>query len=169
RGARAEPEVGPGAARFARGRGRDDGELYERVYRRDAAVMAEHALTYLRSVTDAQPRAGVVLGSGLAAFADELTNSVAIPYGDIPEWPQSTAIGHAGRLVFGNVGDLPVVVMAGRAHLYEGYSPAQATFGVRQMGRLGVRTIVFTNAAGGINLQYSQGALVLISDHINLQ
>jgi purine-nucleoside phosphorylase len=111
----------------------------------------------------------VVLGSGLGAFADELTNSVAIPYSDIPGWPQSTAIGHAGRLVFGNIDDLPVVVMAGRAHLYEGYSPAQTTFGVRQMGRLGVRTIVFTNAAGGINLQYSQGALVLISDHINLQ
>ena len=111
----------------------------------------------------------MVLGSGLGAFADELTNPVAIPYTDIPHWPQSTAIGHAGRLVFGNIGDLPVVVMAGRAHLYEGYSPAQTTFGVREMGRLGVKTIVFTNAAGGINLQYSQGALVLISDHINLQ
>ena len=126
-------------------------------------------LTYIRSITQTCPKVGVVLGSGLGAFADELSNSVAIPYSDIPDWPRSTAVGHAGRLVFGNIGDLSVAVMAGRAHLYEGYSPAQATFGVRQMGRLGVKTIVFTNAAGGINLNYSQGALVLISDHINLQ
>ena len=111
----------------------------------------------------------MVLGSGLGAFADELESPVRIPYADIPGWPKSTAVGHAGKLVFGELGDLEVVVMAGRSHLYEGYSPAQATFGVRTFGHLGVRTIVFTNAAGGINLSYSQGALVLISDHINLQ
>ncbi len=118
---------------------------------------------------DSTPSIGVVLGSGLGGFADALPDSVTIPYAEIPDWPRSTAIGHAGKLVFGTVAGVDVAVMAGRAHLYEGYSPAQATFGVRVLGRLGVRTIVFTNAAGGINLSYSQGALVLISDHINLQ
>lgn len=115
------------------------------------------------------PKAAVVLGSGLGAFADELEQRVEIPYGAIPHWPVSTAIGHAGKLVFGAIEGLPIVVMSGRAHLYEGNTPAQAAFGVRTLGRLGVRVIVFTNAAGGINLDYSQGALVLISDHINLQ
>lgn len=116
-----------------------------------------------------RPTIGIVLGSGLGAFADELTDSVSVPYGDIPGWPQSTAVGHAGKLVFGRVGGVEVVVMAGRAHFYEGYTPAQVTFGVRQLAKLGVKTMVFTNAAGGINLSYGQGALVLISDHINLQ
>jgi purine-nucleoside phosphorylase len=127
------------------------------------------AIDYIRSTTAARPRVGVVLGSGLGAFADELSGGISIPYSEIPEWPKSTAVGHAGKLVFGTVEGVDVAVMAGRAHLYESYSPAQATFGVRVLGRLGVRTIVFTNAAGGINLKYSQGALVLISDHINLQ
>ncbi len=129
----------------------------------------EAALQSIRSKTHASPAVGVVLGSGLGAFADELSGAVSIPYSDIPEWPVSTAIGHAGKLVLGNTAGVEVAVLAGRAHLYEGYSPAQAAFGVRVLGRLGVRTIVFTNAAGGINLDYSQGALVLISDHINLQ
>ena len=117
----------------------------------------------------AKPQIGVVLGSGLGAFAEELTAAESVPYGEIPGWPQSTAVGHAGKLVFGRIGDAEVVVMAGRAHFYEGYSPAQVTFGVRQLAKLGVKTIIFTNAAGGINLSYGQGALVLISDHINLQ
>jgi purine-nucleoside phosphorylase len=129
----------------------------------------EAALQYIRSIRHASPTIGIVLGSGLGAFAGELSGAVSIPYSDIPEWPASTAIGHAGKLVFGNAAGVEVAVMAGRAHLYEGYSPAQAAFGVRALGRLGVRTIIFTNAAGGINLNYSQGALVLISDHINLQ
>jgi purine-nucleoside phosphorylase len=129
----------------------------------------QRAIDLIRSRISAAPAIGVVLGSGLGGFADDLAGAVAIPYSDIPEWPRSTAIGHAGKLVFGNVAGVDVAVMAGRAHLYEGYSPAQATFGVRVLGQLGVRTIVFTNAAGGINLNYSQGALVLISDHINLQ
>ena len=111
----------------------------------------------------------VVLGSGLGAFSDELTESADFPYDDIPEWPKSTAIGHAGKLVFGKLNGLDVAVMAGRSHLYEGYGPAQVTLGVRVLRQLGARSIVFTNAAGGINLSYSQGALVLISDHINLQ
>jgi purine-nucleoside phosphorylase len=116
-----------------------------------------------------RPTAGVVLGSGLGAFADELSERTDIPYAEIPGWPGSTAVGHAGKLVIGKLGDLAVAVMAGRAHLYEGYTPAQVTFGVRVLGRLGVRSMVFTNAAGGINLTLEQGGLVLISDHINLQ
>jgi purine-nucleoside phosphorylase len=110
-----------------------------------------------------------VLGSGLGAFADELTDRVDIPYSEIPGWPVSTAIGHAGKLIIGQLGSLPVAVMAGRAHLYEGYTPEQVTYGVRVLGALGVKSIVFTNAAGGINLSLQRGGLVLISDHINLQ
>jgi purine-nucleoside phosphorylase len=110
-----------------------------------------------------------VLGSGLGAFAGELSERTDIPYAEIPGWPGSTAVGHAGKLVIGKLGELAVAVMAGRAHLYEGYTPAQVTFGVRVLGRLGVRSMVFTNAAGGIDLTLEQGGLVLISDHINLQ
>src|SRR5580658_10152304 len=127
------------------------------------------AVEYIRSVTGREPRVAVVLGSGLGAFADELADPIAIPYSAISGWPVSTAAGHSGKLVFGKLGKLDVAVMAGRAHLYEGYTPAQVTLGVRVLCHLGVRSIVFTNAAGGINLSYSQGALVLISDHINLQ
>src|SRR3984885_8028439 len=127
------------------------------------------AVAYIRSVTGREPRVAVVLGSGLGAFAHKLPDPIAIPYSDIPGWPVSTAAGHSGKLVFGKLGPLDVVVMAGRAHLYEGYTPSQVTMGVRVLRGLGVRSVVFTNAAGGINLSYSQGALVLISDHINLQ
>ena len=112
---------------------------------------------------------GVVLGSGLGAFAGELSNRIDIPYSDIPGWPGSTAIGHAGKLIIGELEDIPLAVLAGRAHLYEGYSPAQVTFGVRVLHALGVRSMVFTNAAGGINTSLEPGALVLIGDHINLQ
>ena len=129
----------------------------------------QEAKGFLESATALRPRVAVVLGSGLGAFADELTGSQAIPYGEIPGWPVSTAMGHAGRLVFGCIGSTPVAVMAGRVHLYEGYTPAQVTFGVRVLGLLGVRGIVFTNAAGGINLSLGRGGLLLISDHINLQ
>lgn len=115
------------------------------------------------------PRIAVVLGSGLGAFGDELEQRAQFPYREIPHWPASTAIGHAGKLVLGVLNGLPLVVLSGRAHLYEGNTPAQTVFGVRTLGRLGVRAFVFTNAAGGINPGYSQGALVLLSDHINLQ
>ena len=127
------------------------------------------AVALLKARVDVMPSVAVVLGSGLGAFADELEDPIAIPYGEIPGWPVSTAIGHAGKLVFGRLGELHVVLMAGRAHLYEGYTPQQAVFGVRVLGRLGIRKMVFTNAAGGINLSYGQGALVAITDHINLQ
>jgi len=129
----------------------------------------QQAVDYIRRQTDREPRVAVVLGSGLGAFADELGEPIEVPYADIPGWPASTAIGHPGKLVFGKLDDLDIAVMAGRSHLYEGYTPAQVTMGVRILHRLGVRSIVFTNAAGGINQIYTQGALVLISDHINLQ
>jgi purine-nucleoside phosphorylase len=127
------------------------------------------AVAYIRSVTVREPHIAVVLGSGLGAFADELADPISIPYSQIPGWPVSTAAGHSGKLVFGKLGKLDVAVMAGRAHLYEGYTQDQVTMGVRVLHRLGARSVVLTNAAGGINLSYRQGALVLISDHINLQ
>jgi purine-nucleoside phosphorylase len=111
---------------------------------------------------------GVVLGSGLGAFADTLENAASTPYSEIPGWPQSTAMGHAGKLVAGRIGSTEVIVLAGRAHLYEGYSAAQVTFGIRELARRGVRSLILTNAAGGIDLEYRPGDLVLISDHINL-
>jgi purine-nucleoside phosphorylase len=129
----------------------------------------QQAKRYIERSTEVRPQVGVVLGSGLGAFANELTERVDLPYSDLPGWPGSTAVGHAGRLILGKVGDLDVAVMAGRVHLYEGYSPAQVTYGVRVLGALGVRSMVFTNAAGGINLALERGGLVLISDHINLQ
>jgi purine-nucleoside phosphorylase len=116
-----------------------------------------------------RPRVAVVLGSGLGAFADTLEDRADVPYRQIPGWPVPTAAGHAGKLTAGRVDGTEVLVMAGRAHLYEGYSPQQVTFGVRVAAALGVRAVVLTNAAGGINPSYSQGRLVLISDHINLQ
>jgi purine-nucleoside phosphorylase len=127
------------------------------------------AVRFLESRMAVRPRIAVVLGSGLGAFADELSDATAIPYSEIPGWPCATAIGHAGKLVCGMVGSLPVAVMAGRVHLYEGYSAAQVAFGVRVLGALGVRTMVFTNAAGAVNVSFPRGTLVLISDHINLQ
>ena len=129
----------------------------------------QQAVEYIRTVTAREPRVAVVLGSGLGAFADELADPISISYSAIPGWPASTAAGHAGKLVIGKLGKLDVAVMAGRAHLYEGYTPAQVTMGVRVLRHLGVRSVVLTNAAGGINLSYRQGALVVISDHINLQ
>ena len=131
--------------------------------------MIGEAVRLLESRTRSRPRVAVVLGSGLGAFASELSDRDEVPYPEIPGWPTSTAIGHAGKLVFGKLGALDVVVMAGRVHLYEGYTPQQVVFGVRVLARLGVQAIVFTNAAGGINLALERGGLVLITDHINLQ
>jgi purine-nucleoside phosphorylase len=129
----------------------------------------EDAVRHIRACTELEPAAAVVLGSGLGAFAEELSVQAEIPYAEIPGWPCSTAVGHAGRLILGRLDRMPLAVMAGRAHLYEGYSPAQVTYGVRVLGSLGVRSIVFTNAAGGINTALAPGRLVLIADHINLQ
>jgi purine-nucleoside phosphorylase len=110
-----------------------------------------------------------VLGSGLGGFADAVCEPVEIPYGEIPGWPSSTAVGHAGTLVLGRFGDVRVAVMKGRAHLYEGLPPATVAFGVRVLGRLGVRSLVLTNACGAIDPSVEPGRLVAISDHLNLQ
>ena len=124
--------------------------------------------TFLRSRLGVTPRVAVVLGSGLGAFAEILENPVVIPYSQIPGWPRSTAIGHAGKLVGGTLAGVPVAALAGRAHLYEGYTAEQAVFGIRTLRTLGVESVVLTNAAGGVNKKFGAGKLVLISDHINL-
>jgi len=111
---------------------------------------------------------GVILGSGLGWFADTLENRVETPYSQIPGWPASTASGHAGKLVTGRLGNIELVVAAGRAHLYEGYTAQQVAYPIRELAWRGVTKLVVTNAAGGINLGYKPGDLVLISDHINL-
>jgi purine-nucleoside phosphorylase len=139
----------------------------------DLYSSADAAAQLIFSRTALRPKIGLVLGSGLGAFADSLTEAVRVPYAEIPSFPRSTAIGHAGRLVIGNVignaGGVPVAAMQGRVHLYEGYSAQEITFPIRVFARMGVRAVILTNAAGGIDLSYSQGALVLIRDHINLQ
>jgi len=135
----------------------------------DQYDLAESAAQLILSRTTLRPRIGLVLGSGLGGFADSLSDSTRVPYSEIPSFPQSTAIGHAGRMVIGKAGGVPVAAMQGRVHPYEGYSAQQVTFPIRVFGRMGVRAVILTNAAGGINLGYSQGALVLIRDHINLQ
>jgi purine-nucleoside phosphorylase len=133
----------------------------------DSAV--DEAREYIEWRSELRPCHAVVLGSGLGAFADELETRTEIPYHEIAHWPRSTAVGHAGKLVLGTLNGLPLAVMAGRVHLYEGWTPAEVSFGVRVLGKLGTRAMVFTNAAGGINLSLARGCLVLISDHINLQ
>lgn len=131
--------------------------------------MFQQSKKYIQERLQISPRVAVVLGSGLGAFAEELQDAVILPYAEIPGWPKSTAAGHAGKLVAGSLDGVPLAVLAGRAHLYEGYSPARVSYGIRVLHMLGARSLILTNAAGGINLGYRQGALVLISDHINLQ
>jgi len=135
----------------------------------DQFALADSAAQLIRARTPLRPEIGLILGSGLGAFADSLTDATRVAYADIPTFPRSTAIGHAGQMVLGNAGNIPVAAMQGRAHLYEGYSAQEVTFPIRVFGRMGIRAVILTNAAGGINLGYSQGALVLIRDHINLQ
>jgi purine-nucleoside phosphorylase len=132
------------------------------------------AVELVEARTSIRPQIGLVLGSGLGAFADSLLHAVRIPYKHLPGFPASTAIGHKGELVLGTLGAnghaaADIAVMSGRFHLYEGYTPQQVVSGVRLFHELGIRRLVLTNAAGGIDLSYQRGALVLISDHINLQ
>ncbi len=135
----------------------------------DQYAQAETAAQSILKATALRPRIGLVLGSGLGGFADSLGDATRISYTDIPAFPRSTAIGHAGQMVIGKSGAIPVAVMQGRVHLYEGYSAQEVAFPMRVFRRMGIRSVILTNAAGGINLNYQQGALVLISDHINLQ
>jgi purine-nucleoside phosphorylase len=130
---------------------------------------AGEAADLIFSQTALRPKIALVLGSGLGAFADEFTAAAKIPYAKIPHFPQSTAIGHAGKLVIGKVGAIPVVGMQGRVHLYEGYSAKEVAFPIRVFARMGIKAVILTNAAGGIKREFVQGRLVVISDHINLQ
>jgi purine-nucleoside phosphorylase len=130
---------------------------------------AEAAAKFIERKTKLRPKIALVLGSGLGAFADEFANAVKLPYAKIPHFPRSTAIGHAGQLVIGTVEGVDVVGMQGRVHLYEGYSLKDVSFPMRVFARMGVKAVVLTNAAGGIKKDFTQGRLVVISDHINLQ
>ncbi|SRR5690242_10751757 len=131
--------------------------------------LAESAAQFIRSQTKVHPRVALVLGSGLGSFADQLRDPVRIPYAQIPHFPRPTAEGHAGHLVVGTLAHVPVVCMQGRVHYYEGFDIRDVVFPVRVLGRFGVKSIILTNAGGGINLAYEQGCLVVLSDHINLQ
>jgi purine-nucleoside phosphorylase len=128
----------------------------------------KEAADFVRSRVREIPEVAVVLGSGLGDFAGTLGEAVSMPYGDLPHWPQSKVIGHEGRLVVGKVRGRTVAALSGRCHVYEGHDLGTVTFGVRALGLLGVGTLILTNAAGGINTSFSQGALMVIDDHINL-
>lgn len=127
-----------------------------------------NAASYISKRTSGTPDVAVVLGSGLGGFTETLTGTVRIPYAEIPYWPTSAVIGHPGQLVIGSYAGKRVAALAGRVHLYEGHDPKVVTFGVRVLGQLGVKVLLLTNAAGGINNAFSEGALMLIEDHINL-
>ena len=134
-------------------------------YYDQVAEAAAHLRIRLGSLA---PRVGIVLGSGLGAAADAVANPIFTPYGEIPHFPQSTVQGHSGRMVAGSLGGAPVILMQGRVHYYEGYSPFEVTFPMRVIGALGVRAVVLTNAAGGIQPGLQMGQLVLLADHINM-
>ena len=128
---------------------------------------AEEAAAAIRERIAIAPRVAIVLGSGLGSFAERIEHPAVVPYSAIPHFPQPTVEGHSGRLVAGAVSGTAVAVMQGRVHAYEGYTPEEVTFPIRMLGRLGITTLVITNAAGGIRLDLKQGQLVLLSDHIN--
>lgn len=134
-----------------------------------AFARAEAAARSIQKKTRLRPKIALVLGSGLGAFADEFAGAARIPYAKIPHFPRSTAVGHAGQLVIGKVDGIEVAGMQGRVHLYEGYSAQEVAFPIRVFARLGVKAVILTNAAGGIKKEFTQGRLVVISDHINLQ
>jgi purine-nucleoside phosphorylase len=134
----------------------------------DLYSKAQSAADYIRVATDVAPVIGIILGSGLGNFATQVANDLRIPYAEIPHFPHSTVEGHSGHLVLGTIAGVPVAVMQGRVHAYEGYPLSEVTFPTRVLGLLGCRTLIVTNAAGGINTGYQQGLLVALSDHINL-
>jgi len=128
----------------------------------------DRAVGYIREQVSSVPDVAVVLGSGLGDFASRLGQAVSVPYGDVPHWPASKVIGHEGRLVIGALAGKRVAALAGRAHYYEGHDLRTVTFATRVMARLGVKTLILTNAAGGINVALTAGTLMVIDDHINL-
>lgn len=129
---------------------------------------ADQAAQFILSQTPLRPEIAIVLGSGLGAFADEIPDALKIPFGDIPNFPKSTAEGHAGKLVIGKVGEVAVAAMQGRVHFYEGYNMDSVVFPVRVLGRMGIKAAILTNAGGGISSKLEQGCLVVLNDHINL-
>ena len=129
---------------------------------------ASAAAAFVRSLASLTPRVGIILGSGLGGFGAQVEDAVTIPYAAIPHFPQSTVEGHHGNLILGTVAGVPVAVMQGRVHAYEGYALSEVTFPARVLGLLGCQTFVVTNAAGGLTAAYKPGALVCITDHINL-
>ena len=131
-------------------------------------ALVQRAAEFLRGRLGGLPDVGLVLGSGLGDFTGGMGQAVSIPYGEIPGWPASVVVGHAGTLVAGTVGAKPIIALSGRAHYYEGHSMQVATFATRVLGLLGVRTLILTNAAGGINVTFKPGTLMVIDDHINL-
>ena len=138
----------------------------------DAATyqaQVQAAAEAVRAATEMVPRLGMILGTGLGKLAEEIDVEVDIPYDDLPHFPVSTVESHHGRLLFGALRGIPVVAMQGRFHLYEGYTPQQVTFPVRVLARLGVETLLISNACGGMNPHHRRGDLMLITDHINLQ
>lgn len=141
----------------------------EVIKQQDEYAKAEQAAEYIRSKTKVHPEIALILGSGLGPFADGIKDAVRLPFADIPNFPKASAQGHAGKLVVGKVGDVGVAAMQGRVHYYEGLPLRDVIFPMRVFGRLGVKAAIVTNAAGGINTSYKQGALVVLSDHINLQ
>jgi len=128
----------------------------------------DQAAGEVRKRAGAVPGVAVVLGSGLGDFANRLAGATTIPYGDLPHWPASKVIGHEGKLVIGTLGDRRVAALSGRAHFYEGHDMRTVTFATRVIGRLGVKTLILTNAAGGVNVTLTPGTLMVMDDHINL-
>ena len=127
----------------------------------------EKSIEIIRRKTDFVPEIGLILGSGLGDYAEQIENPVVIPYGEIPDFPVSTVAGHAGQFVLGTCKGKNVIAMQGRVHYYEGYSQRMITLPVRIMKRLGVQYMVLTNAAGGVNRNFDPGTLMMIRDHIN--
>lgn len=127
----------------------------------------EHAAAWLQTKTNARPKTGLILGSGLGDFCDLLENVTEVPFSDIPDFPVATVAGHTGAFLFGTYQGTPVAVLRGRIHCYEGYTPQEVVMPVRLMAMLGVKTMILTNAAGGVNKAYKPGALMLLEDHIN--
>lgn len=134
----------------------------------DLYARAQTAAAAIQSRTAVRPVLGVILGSGLGNFASKVEGATVIPYAEIPGFPQSTVVGHSGKLVVGHIGGVAVAVMQGRVHAYEGYAMAEVTFPTRVLGLLGCKSLIVTNAAGGVSTTLTQGGLVAISDHINL-
>jgi len=128
----------------------------------------DRTVAYITAKTDYRPATAIILGTGLGALADSVEGAVTIPYTELPNWPRSTVMGHSGRLVIGRLEGRVVMVMQGRAHFYEGQGMARVTYPIRVMQRLGIKTLIVTNAAGGLDLTYKPGDLMLIKDHLNL-